>query len=716
VVTAQRSEEKLQRVPVSITALTPQQLYAVGFTNVNQLTQLVPAIRTVPSQGAYTNFNLRGVVNLGGNAFASPAVITMADGVPLAHPTSSHGLFYDLQRIEVLKGPQGILYGRNATGGVVNVLSNRPADTLGGNVSADVGNYGRFVLSGALNLPVTDTLAVRVAGQRVRRDGYFSDGTDDEHAEAGRVSIAYTPSPTLSFVLIGDYAKEGGKGTGSVPLLTGVTRGQPGGDLVPVAGWRTGAFDPAVQSQYSRFSVPRSQGPFQDNHYWGVTLEANLETSFGTITLLPSHRVTKDYFLSNVPTFYFGEDAHTWQDSIEIRLNSGNDRPLRYLAGFFYLHDRIESHQVTEQSVGTLSNQDIRQTLKTGAVFGNLTYAIAEGVRITVGGRYTIERKDTDARRWTINPFNYQTRSITPFPSFGQGIQDQTPPSNSRTWKSATWKAGAEWEPRPGSLAYANVSTGFKAGGFFFGPRPNSYEPEKITAYVLGTKNQFSHDRLRLNAELFWYDYRDQQVGHFASYPAPFGNVSVTDNVGKATIKGTEVEVGWLAASNTRLNAIVQYLDARYDRFSYSSPLPLNASQGCPLVNGNNFVLDCSGKRMPQAPRWVIQGSIAQTFPLASGGSFVADLSSRWESKRITGLNYIEPEQVADAYTRTDASLTYNAPGAAWTVSVYVQNIENRDVIVQTLPGRSYSRITGGLFAATLMPPRTYGVRANLKF
>jgi len=197
VVTAQRRAEDVQKAALAITAVSGKELESRGISQTEELGSLTAGLQVNTSAGPYTTFSVRSVTSLSGNAFADPAVAANLNGVYLANPTVIHGLYYDLERVEILKGPQGTLYGRNATAGAINIIPNRPKFTFGGNASVDVGNYDRVNLGGVVNVPLSNSWALRVAGQRLHRDGFMSDGTTDDDGHAARASLLFEPSDAL---------------------------------------------------------------------------------------------------------------------------------------------------------------------------------------------------------------------------------------------------------------------------------------------------------------------------------------------------------------------------------------------------------------------------------------------------------------------------------------------------------------------------------------
>lgn len=216
IVTAQRTTESVQKVPLAIAVTRPEELVRLNVVRAEDLSRIVPALVATASGGPNTSFFLRGVGNFTINSYSDPAIAFNYDGVYIGRPTSTQGFFYDLQRIEVLKGPQGTLYGRNATGGAINVLPNRPEiGVTSGTVQASYGNYNAIQAQGAINLPIGDTGAFRLAGSYNKHDGYLSDGTSDQDEFALRAQVLAELTPDLTTRIGADYSHQGAAGTGS---------------------------------------------------------------------------------------------------------------------------------------------------------------------------------------------------------------------------------------------------------------------------------------------------------------------------------------------------------------------------------------------------------------------------------------------------------------------------------------------------------------------
>ena len=698
VVTAQRRTENLQRAAVSVTAVSGQALSTRGVTRAGDLTQVAPALQVSPAAGPYTVFTIRSVSNFGGNAFSDPAIAVNLSGVYLATPTAVQGLFYDLERVEVLKGPQGTLYGRNATGGAVNILPERAKlGDRSATINLEAGNHARVAASGAINLPVGEHSALRGAFQILHRDGFFSDGTEDEVGQAARLSYRFEPASSVIIDVVGDYTHQGGRGGGATVLKRCGTRNCFFGDPWTSLSEQDAAYAPVA---------PQSERQFIDSHYYGLLANIEIETGAGDLTLIPAYRRSDIRYNSTQAGFQILEEQQPEQLSMEARFASPSGQRFGWLLGGYYLHTEASARSNTESATArTYSDQLINTSGETAAGFGQLSFAITPAVRLTGGLRYTWEKKTSDSARYTVRNAPGPDPFIPPEPQGAPAfVVDE-----SLTFDAVTWRAGVEFDAGERSLIYANVGTGFKAGGFFLGPPgANSYAPEKVTAYTIGSKNRFFDNRLQLNAEAFLLEYRDQQLGYVKLIPPAV--VLVTENIGQVRTKGVEVEAELLVTDTTRLGLQAQWLDARVRELVYNTIAPPAASSQCQITG---TVVDCSGLRALRSPEWVFAGSIEQRFPLSSGDEIVANLFSRYEGPRELDISYI-PETRTGSSTRTDAVLTYRFRNQGLSISAFINNIEDEVVISNATPNPSYS--ANGVVAVTLRAPRTFGMRLSGTF
>jgi iron complex outermembrane receptor protein len=720
VVTAQRREESVQRAAIAVTAVSGDALVERSITQATDLPQLVPSLQ-VAQASALTQFYLRGIGTFGANAFADQGVSFNLDGVYLSRPAAPAGLFYDLERIEVLKGPQGTLYGRNASGGAINVITAKPVlnDTSGFG-TLEFGNYSAVKATGAVNVPSGERAAYRLAGQYVNRDGYFSDGYDDEDTLSFRAQFKFDNGSGLDATVMADYVDVGGQGSGGTiyPLLDGDNRLGPSDPRVIAAYLARPPTPPVPQI------IARDDG-YQDNQFTGVMATVNVDVGFATLTVVPAWRETNLDYVGYASSFLIDVVEDSRQTSLEARLVGTGD-VAKWVAGVYWFDESQTADQLFDQrSNATLIQSDLDTTSYAG--FGQLTYSLTDTFRVTGGIRYTKDNKKQDTYA--------ETRPFVGFvppgpPNFIPIIL--TIPSRATTdvdFDKVTWKAGVDYDLTPSSLLYASVATGFKSGQLFSATGRNYSEPENLRAYTIGSKNRFLDNRVQLNAELFYWDYTDQQISRLApvqvaTTPAGpiFGPVFGTDNAGKSTIQGLEIEVLWAVTDDDRLSLNAQYLDTEYDdlrfrAYSVSGAPPVN---GCATTVTNAigatpaariFDVNCSGKPLVNAPEITLMAGYEHVFDLGSAGRLTFGTDARYEDERFLSLDFVSAG-TQGSNTTWNARLTYETASGNLAVTGYGNNLTDELVFNNSLQSPAKS----GTFYNQLRPPRTYGVRATYRF
>ncbi len=719
VVTAQRREENLQRAAIAVSAVGGETLTNQSITQATDLTRLVPALQIAPA-ASFTQIYLRGVGTFGANAFAEQGVAFNLDGVYLSRPAAPAGLFYDLERLEVLKGPQGTLYGRNATGGAVNVITAKPRlGETSGNVTAEYGDYDAFKTSGAVNLPLGDRFALRLAGQMAQHDGYFSDGYDDEDTWAVRAQVRGELSDTVDVTLSLDYADVGGMGSGGtiMPLLDGDNR--------------LGPSDPRVLAAYAARTptapvpqiVARDDG-YQNNTFFGVATTINVDLGFAQLTVIPSYRKTDLDFRSYASGFLIDVEENSEQTSLEARL-AGNAGGLDWVLGAYAFSEQVSANQVFDQgSNGTRIFSDLETD--SVAFFGQATYSLTDTFRVTGGLRYTTDNKAQVTEAHTL-PFAGFVAGAFPLRPIILDIR--TDAVTDIDFEKVTWKAGVEYDVGPASLLYASVATGFKSGVLYAAQVDAYSQPETMTAYTLGSKNRFFNNTLQLNAEAFLWDYQDQHISHLgpvqvATTPAGsvFGPLFLTENAGAATIKGAEVELVFQPTASDLFSANLQFLDATYDELRYQAYSTTGAPPliGCPITpttqigasaTARIYNVDCSGQPLVNAPKWSLQVGYEKTLELGNQGRLILAADTRLESSRYLSLDYLALGR-QDSYMMSNARVTWETPNGGLAITGFVNNIEDELVFANSLqhpakPGVIYNQ---------LRPPRTFGVRVAARF
>lgn len=701
VVTAQKRSEDLQKVPLTINVVSSEQIANSGATSAVDLNAVVPGMQVV-AQGPYAMISIRGIGTQQANQFGDPVIGYNVDGVVHDRSVNASTGFFDVERIEVLKGPQGTLYGRNATAGTLNVVTNKPTNEFAVAAQVDIGNYKTVNTSGMINMPLSDKLDARFAFQTLNHAGYFSDGSNDASEVDARAHLLFKASSTVSILFSADYAHQGGKGAEDVPLPAG---GDPWASRFYNASvGASTAGTPYVPQSY--YNIP----PFQDNTFYGASAQLDADLGFATLTVIPAFRYTHQYMMYRSFDAYSYLDNPSQQATAEARLGhtgDGSAGSLTWVGGLYYFrlsqtavaayefdcfcaNDASSKYITSPNNVGRdLSDLNGRSY----AGFAQATYSVTQHLRATVGGRYTHDEK-TENGTQAVNLYTI-------------GVVVAPPDVGSAKWSNFSWKAGVEGDLSDTSLLYASVSTGYKAGGLNEGFNAPSYEPEKLTAYSIGSKNKLWNNRLLLNGEAFYWDYKNHQVATVAGL-ASGGVGYVGVNVPKSTAYGVDVDLQALVTPHDRVSVSAEYLDGTTGAYTVPSS-----------VVGAFY--STSGNRMISAPRVNYTVELSHYWDLSNGGIVTA-----------AGLFHYTAEQllyaiaVPDAYAPSagigNLTLTYKAPKDAWFVRGYVNNVSNRVAVLSVFPGYRAGDFIGPNPAAdfrqfgNVNAPRTFGVRLGTQF
>jgi iron complex outermembrane receptor protein len=719
VVTAQRREENLQKAALAVSAVAGDVLVKQSVTQATDLSRLVPALQVAPA-ASFTQIYMRGIGSFGANAFAEQGVAFNLDGIYLSRPAAPAALFYDLERIEALKGPQGTLYGRNASGGALNVITAKPKlGETSGFVNAEYGNYNAFKTSAAVNLGLGERWAARVSGQYARHDGYMSDGYDDEKTGALRGQLKFDNRAGINATLMLDYGHVGGKGSG--------------GTIMPLIGnGRLGVSDPAVLAAYAAKSptapVPQitAKGDgFQNNSYYGAALTANADLGFATLTVLPAWRKTNLDFQSYASSFLIRDVEKSRQTSLEVRLGN-RAGAVNWVAGVYWFNENVDARQGYDQGSNKLQINSVLDT-ESMAAFGQATATLAPKFRVTGGLRYTDDHK-RQATNFTNMPFvgfvSPSTGNFTPIFANIAAVA-----ATNVHFRKATWKVGAEYDLAPRNLLYASVATGFKSGALYAAAGQNYSAPENLTAYTIGSKNRFLDNRLQVNIEAFWWDYRNQQVSHLgpvqvASTPAGaiYAPVFLTENAGAAKLYGLEAEVLFKPTEEDLFTADIQWLHARYKSFGYLAYSSSGATPavGCAVASTSRlaattgaaiFSVDCAGRPVVNAPEWTINLAYEHKFALKNGSALTLGADTRVQSASYVSIDYLDGGRQG-AYMASNARLQFEPAGGRYSLTAFINNLENTTVFAASFQ----SPVKNGVLYNQLRPPRTFGLRGSLRF
>lgn len=708
-VTAQKRITSVQETPVAISAFSGNMLETRGIDDLNNLQSYVPALHVAQEQEGF-KISLRGIGLQGTSTISDSGVAFYLDDNYIARPAGGAAVLFDIERIEVLRGPQGTLYGRNATGGVINVISNRPTDEFEARVGLTLGERNLHEIRGMINVPISDALASRFSVVYSEEDGYVKNtsslpGTDDFFGSDGDTSVKgqllWGTPQQLEVLLSGTYSNLQGTGInmvyqerniGGPPPTQALLRTipEPAGDPLKAASDAPTYNDNETASAFVRIRKELEGA------------EAYLQAGY----LDQKTRLQQDFDGSAVAISIFNKDQDSTAKSLEARLASPNDSALSWLLGGYYFAEdtfifrRVRLNGLTPGGIINLPDflLDEKGLSETRALFGNATYALSDTLRVSAGLRYT--RDEKSGTKITRGNFGQ------PFPP---DIPNDAYPGIA-TFSETTWRAGIEWDYAPQTLAYANISTGYKAGGFNLTSSGLPYAPEYIKAYELGIKSDFWHNKARVNLDTFYYDYHDLQLTTLTTVNNAPGQF--TTNAAQSTIYGAEIEGQFVLNEHWRLQSSYTWIHAEfYELYSTDTRDP------APLFNPTDPTglgrTDLSGNKIPFVADNTLTLGLQYGRSLANGGYLDGALNILWQDDLyLREFNHPDIDKVA-AYTKTDATITYTFAGDQLSVTAYVTNLENdtQKTNVYVSPGFL------GLSATTAYSkPRTLGIRLDYRF
>jgi len=688
VVTARKRAESLQDVPIAVTSVDAEALRAASIRTTEELTLTVPGMTVTNQSGASQPF-IRGIGTISGNPGFEAAIATYVDGVYMPSNYASKVPFADVERVEVLKGPQGTLFGRNSVGGLINITTRTPEYKFSGQARVA---YSRFkTLEGDLYVtgPISQNIAASLSYS-------FFDRND------GPGTNVITGDPTYT----GSDRTFRGKVLIEPDDLTRLTFSADYRDLDTLDG-----------IDYNLFDIPGNRGldgatgPLPD-YYDGIAvgvlrtkawgLMAKLERELGSFDFmsLTSYRHEKDYHERDLDLSPQLIAAFSWQPvyrtfSQEFQISSKADSSIKWVSGLYFLKDKTgyrpgAGFRIWTPGFPNGRNTEYANVFRTTSIaaFAEATVPLDAKTNLTVGGRYTIDTRKIGGE--TLFYGNLGQPIDAPLPEPSLVVNN---PSQKRTFKTPTWRVIVDREIMPGNMVYASYSRGFKAGNFADNAVGQVYEPEKIDAFEIGYKGEIG-SLLRANLSSFYYKYKNQQVTFFTN------GAQIASNAASSTIYGGELEIDVAPSANFRIHSGFAYLNAKFDEY-------LGATCVTPRATGGliQFPCDASGNRMTRAPKFTATIQPKLDIPTSSG-SFELSATYFHSSSYFSDVGNLLGQKTLDLVS---ARAQWASEASPITLSIFGSNLTNQKYWNFANPS------FGGYYYSAAMP-RTYGIEVKVLF
>ena len=739
IVTAQKRVQSITDVAMSITALSGDDLARVGVNDAADLMRVVPGFTFIKTADSFPLFSVRGIGFFDSNLGTIPTVTAYVDEVPLPYAVLAGGATLDLERVEVLKGPQGTLFGQNSTGGALNFVAAKPTDTFEAGADVSYGRFGMAELDGFLSGPLGKTLRARFAVRHERGDDWQRSYTRHDSLgavdkTAARLLLDWSPNETLDVELnlngwLDSSDAQAVQPIGLAILLPGAQDprlatgdGSPGNPLVQV-------YPNAPRDSRAADWTPGKD--FSADHaYWQASLRANYDFGGATLTSITSYQdldydVRFDADGTALRIVDLKWDGLIEAFSQELRV-SGESGALNWVIGGNYMSDRLSSIDRTDIIDFSLHyDLNILNATKarTSAGFANVEYRIADPLSVQAGIRYTEFEQDFhgcaadngDGTAAGLIGFLSELSFQIPASAFLPGecytindLDDSVPPNEFRPAEAfltneehnASWRVGVNYQPSPDSLLYANVSKGFKHGSYpqatpLFASLLVAPDQESVVAYETGFKLTRAEGALQLNGAVFYYDYQDKQL-LFPYVDPVIGIQEILRNIPESRVIGAELEVSWRPVQGLILHANGTYVDSEV-RSDFSGP----TTDGSGTIN-------IQGEPFPYTPEWQVAGNADYRFALSQSvyGSVGGSLTYRSE----TVARFAEsPLFDIDGYTLLDLRAGIEASDRRWSVQIWGRNVTDK-----------YYRVNVQTILDTIVAvsgrPVTYGITLGMRF
>ena len=711
IVTATKREQNLQDVPIAISVISSADIEAAGFTTLSNITRAVPNLAYVePTAPLFVEYTIRGFSTTGNNAGVDPGVGVYVDGVYLGRGIAFDGVLMDIERVEVLKGPQGTLFGKNTAIGAISIVTRKPQPEFEAAVQLQYGNFDLRQAQAYVNGPlVEDTLFAKLSVNYLKRDGYLDNTTggslNDADTLGARAQFLWTANADFESLFTIEASRDRG-----VANYTPITDGNPITD---------------DDFTYD-ITIPQDTIGTTERDMFAASLQMDYGMNNFDLVSISSYRSVDSFFetdqdYSELDALQISRREDQDQFSQEFRIVSTGDGPLSWIAGFYYFDQDVDSASIATIGpdflfaalgiplVGSGLCPDVLGDIgppfgvlpcslyidvqadiqsKSYAGFASITYEFTDSWSFTGGLRYTKEKKELDYSQSSDEPLLAFVFGFPPIPPFNDSFSDSEPSGD----------ASLIYTVNEDVSTYAKYSHGFKAGGYNATLSSSvsriRFDPEFVDSYELGLKSTLLDGRMRLNFAAFYMDFDDKQEQQFVP-----GSGFVQTNAGKANSKGFEIDATALLADGWDMAASLGYANAKYKDFLTGE------------VDENGVPIDFAGNRLAAAPEWTANFSTQYRW----GAFDWADLSARaevsYQSSNFSDAQNTE-EFKSDAFTLVSLRFGFVAPTDTWSFTFWVNNLFEEEVWAYASP--SNIPWPGRIFQP--INPRTYGIEARFNF
>ncbi|WP_209047604.1 TonB-dependent receptor [Rhizorhabdus histidinilytica] len=719
VVTAQKRSENINKVGISITAVGSEDLAQRGVADVSDLVKVVPGFNYTPSAYGTPVYTLRGIGFYETSLGAAPAVSIYVDEVPLPFSAMATGAALDLERVEVLKGPQGTLFGGNSTGGAINYIAAKPTPDFRAGADLTYGRFDRAEIKGYVSGPLSDTLEARLAVQYThsgdwQRSYTREDGLGKGNVLIGRLLLKWEPSDRLTVNLNVNGWRDK-TDTQAAQLVAAVSPNAAVRALLDnypdaPASNRAADWDPGKDFE-------RNNGYWQASARIDYELGADLDLTSITAFQKINRKSLVETDGTAIETLASAVPGTSKDFSQELRL-AGETGPIRFVIGGNYAYDFIDDSLITSAATSSfpfdIAGAVSKQKVNTYAVFGNIDFKVTDTVTLQGGLRYTDQRRSFEGCSYDSGAGDLSA-VISRFATLLSGIPTALPPGacitlsptyrpgvvfNNLNEDNVSWRAGVNWQAAPRALIYANVSKGYKNGAFPTTGATASLQlapakQESVLAYEAGFKLTLFDQTLQLNGAGFYYDYRGKQLRGKVIDPV-LGPLNALVNVPKSRIAGAELQATWQPTEGLNINMGGTYIGSKilgnfinYDALGVLGPL--------------------SGDPFPLTPKWQFVGDAQYEFPVGNDMNAFIGGAMNYQGRTNGGLGDLALFDMP-GYTLYDARIGVKSPDDKWRASFTVQNLTDKyySTLVNLPTADAVIRYTGR--------PRTWAFNLSYRY